>query len=75
MQKVGMPKNFTYSSVTYDEDGWADAKLFMPADFDLCLLKIKGIKTKPGWASGSKWDGSNVNPYDEILYWKKQKGE
>lgn len=83
MIKIGTPKgtkinskgqcvtvDYAYSDVTFDEDGWADAKLFMPGDFDLCHLKIKDKKTKPGWASGNKWDGLNVTLDDEILYWK-----
>lgn len=88
MIKVGVPKSveldkkgrsltidYEYKDIDYDEDGWADAKKFMPADFDLCLLKIKDKKSRVGWASGNYWDGLHVNSEDEVLYWKKQKTE
>lgn len=64
---------FNYNDVRFDEDGWADAKEFMPADFELCLLKIKDKKTKSGWASALKWDGLNIEDKDQVLYWKKNK--
>lgn len=64
---------YSYMDVKFDEDGWADTKEFIPADFDLCYLKIKDKKTKSGWANGLKWDGLNVDPDDEVLYWKINK--
>lgn len=65
--------NYSYDDVLFDEDGWADAKQFIPIDFDLCELKVKGKKSHPGWVSGSKFDGLNIESGDEVLYWKKQK--
>lgn len=65
--------NFTYDDVKCDIDGWADSKEFMPGDFDLCELKIKDKKSKPGWATGQKFDGLNIQSDDEVLYWKKRK--
>lgn len=63
----------SYDDVKFDIDGWADSKEFMPDDFDLCELKITGKKSRSGWASGSKFDGLNIQSDDEVLYWKKQK--
>lgn len=63
---------YNYRDVKYDIDGWADAKKFLPANFDLCLLKTKS-KTIHGWYSGLSWDGMNIQESDEILYWKHQK--
>lgn len=73
MIKIGVTKGYTYSDVKYDADGWADAKKFIPEDFDLCHLKIKDQKTKSGWSKGYKFDGLRIEPEDEVLYWKKQK--
>lgn len=73
MRKVGVDKTLNYADIPVDEDGWADAKEFMPADYDLCLLKIKDKKTQSGWASGLNWDGLKVKDEDEVLYWKKQR--
>ena len=70
MLKVGMPKENTYSKVEFDKDGWADASKFIPRDFDLCELKLKDRKARPGWALGPNWDGLNMKPEFEVLYWK-----
>ena len=68
-QKVSL--TYTYLDVP-EIDGWVNAKEFMPANFDLCELKINGKKNRGGWAVGSKFDGLNIKPSDEVLYWKKQ---
>jgi hypothetical protein len=65
-------KIFSYTQVEYDCDGWADAKRFLPMLFDLCLLKLKTHKTKPGWSSGPGWDGKDLQPEDQVLYWKRK---
>lgn len=49
MQKVGeynllQEKILSYPMVTYDAEGWADASLFHPIDYDLLYLKLKGKK-------------------------------
>lgn len=77
MRKIGLEKGLNYSSIPYEQDGWVDAKKFMPADFDLCFLKIKNKKSRFGWATGFKWDGLNIDEDDEVLYWKikKEKSE
>ncbi len=64
-------RKFAYRDVRFDEGGWADAKLFLPADFDLLFIKTKE-KTYPGWSVGTKWDGLNVPEGLEVLYWKRQ---
>ena len=86
MIKIGTPKgtrlnykgnevveNYTYSDAKCDEDGWVDAKNFMPMDFDLCQLKVKDKKIRVGWNCGSIWDGLKVAHDEEVLYWKKSK--
>ncbi len=66
-------RKLSYEAVPKDENGWVNAKEYIPRDFDMCSLKIKDRKTKSGWAIGNKWDGLNIRPKDEILYWKKVK--
>ncbi len=61
-----------YTDVQYDADKWADAKRFLPADYDLMYLKSPDhIKTIPGWSTGTKWDGLNLKTNASVLYWKK----
>jgi hypothetical protein len=63
---------FSYHQVTKDEDGWVDASLFLPADYDLLYLKIKGKKgTIRGWISGHEWDGLKYKSGDVVELWKK----
>ncbi len=63
---------FQYKDVTYDVDRWADANLFHPYEYDLCLLKIKDCKKdKKGYWTGQFWDGLNVKQSDIVLYWKR----
>ena len=76
IRKVGRcyedPKNpFNYMKVKFDDDKWADASKFLPGDFDLCYCKIRDEKKiLPGWHTGFCWDGSNIKPKHEILFWK-----
>jgi hypothetical protein len=68
-------RNVTYKDVRYDEDGWADAKRFIPADYDLVYLKIEGEPTTSGWSTGNNWDGLQIKEEHNILYWKKKQEE
>lgn len=79
MMKVGRDyievvrrKKFDYRDVEFDADGWADAKKYLPADYDLMFLKVKDKKSVSGWHVGKKWDGLRLKKDDEILYWKKK---
>jgi hypothetical protein len=47
-----------------------DAKRFLPFEYDLCLLKIKGKFDKKGWHTGLVWDGLILKNDDQVLYWK-----
>jgi len=83
MIKVGRDKiqvgekvrKFSYRDIPFDPDGWADAKKYLPADYDLMFLNIKDKKSSCGWSVGNKWDGSKLENTDEILYWKKKPDE
>lgn len=78
MQKVGNKisefptKHFSYNDIKYDEDGWADARLFHPLDYDLLYLKIEGKNEHVrGWCSGNVWDGLKYKTGDKVLFWKR----
>lgn len=68
-KKKGIQRKFTYKDVEYDCDQWADAKKYMPADFDLVYMKTKN-KIFNGWAYVDSWDGAKISPEDEVLFWK-----
>ncbi len=74
-KKVGTKSDIkrlhTYKDVLFDCDGWADVNLFLPIDYDLCLLKTDH-KTYVGWNTGSGWDGLQVPDNLHVLYWKRQ---
>lgn len=59
-----------YINCIYDEDGWADASKFLPADYDLVSIRTD-TKQMVGWSYGHKWDGLNLKHNDKVLYWKK----
>ena len=65
---------YTYKDVKYDIDGWVDAKKYLPADYDLCLMKTKS-RTLYGWYSGLSWDGMKIKDSDQILFWKRKQQE
>lgn len=65
---------YTYKEVKY-LDGWADAELFLPNNFDLVFLKLEEGKTRSGWHTGMGWDGLKLQPTDKVQYWKKKDEE
>jgi hypothetical protein len=82
IQKVGKsivegikPRKFAYRDIPFDEDGWADAERFMPADYDLVFLKIEGKKSVSGWSTGNSWDGLKLEKADKVKYWKRKPDE
>lgn len=73
IKKVSRDKGHSYLSVPKDFDGWVDASKYVPADYDLCLLKIEGKSIRPGWISGLNWNGLRVEDKDKVLFWKRKK--
>jgi hypothetical protein len=65
-------RKFSYRDVRYKRDGWADARKYRPADFDLMFLMFKDKGCLPGWSVGKKWDGLEIDPDDKVLYWKRK---
>lgn len=61
---------YSYIKVDYDRDGWADADIWLPDDFDLCYLRCPNGNVKIGWRSCGHWDGFHVDRYDDFNYWK-----
>jgi len=74
--KVGeKERKFSYRDIQFDPDGWADAKKFLPADYDLMFLKVKDQKNTYGWSVGNAWEGLKLQSTNEILYWKRKPEE
>ncbi len=72
-QKKGESKSlFCYKHIIYDIDGWVDAKKYLPLDFDLVYIRVKGRKDQMGWHSTNMWDGLDLKKTDEVLFWKKR---
>lgn len=65
-------KVFSYRDVKVDIDGWVDAELFLPGDYDLVYMKIDGKKSVVGWSHGTAWDGLHLKKDQEIRYWKRK---
>lgn len=79
MIKVGEAKEeikksprYSYYDVQFNEDGWADAQLYLPADYDLLTLIVRGRGKVSGWSVGHFWDGGNLRKQDKVLFWKRQ---
>lgn len=66
---------FSYRDVDFDDDGWADAKRFLPHDYDLMYLKLKDKGVISGWVAYEEWQGLRLKSNDEVLYWKRQSEE
>lgn len=62
---------FQYKQVLY-LDGWADAQRYLPADYDLVLLKLDNGRVRAGWSTGCGWDGLKLQPEERVLYWKRK---
>lgn len=79
-KKVGVayPVKFTYNHVRFDKNGWADAKKYLPADFDLVQMKVLRDgreRTYNGWINGEKWEAVRQRERDEVLFWKQNTEE
>ncbi len=62
---------FAYIDIKYEPEKWADSSKYLPAEFDLCYCKIKNRNLSlPGWYTGISWDGLNIKPEYEVLFWK-----
>ena len=72
-KKTNKKRKFSYTDVKYDDEKWADASEYLPADFDLVFLRIQDKPITSGWINGIKWEGLKVIEADKVLYWKKRK--
>ncbi len=56
-----------------DIDGWVDANLYLPFDYDLVFAKVIGYtKSVVAWHGGGKWDGLHFIPGSIVKYWKRK---
>lgn len=69
---LGRTRKFSYRDILFDEDGWADAKKYLPGDYDLVFLDIEGKPPTSGWSIGDDWDGLYIEKGDKVLYWKRK---
>lgn len=69
--ETGKLFTFSYRDVETDIDEWVDASRFLPKDYDLVLMKVKGKKTFCGWYNINHWDGLKLKPEDIVSYWKR----
>ncbi len=64
----------SYKNVKTMPDGWVDATLYLPADYDLVQIRTEqGIKT--GWHDNYKWDGEMISGDKKILAWRKLRSD
>lgn len=70
MLKLGT-RHITYRDVKFDSNGWADASLFIPPDYELMHLKTSLKRTIPGWAVGHNWDSYRIKDGEQVLFWKR----
>jgi hypothetical protein len=68
---IEVKKQVGYQDVPYDKDGWADASLFLPREFDLVRLKTSTNKEVNGWLSTTMWDGLKLKKSDQVVGWKR----
>jgi hypothetical protein len=61
---------YTYGDVKYNKKGWADVRRYLPAEYDLVKLRVKGKKDSNGWSTGTGWDGFHITKDDVVLYWR-----
>lgn len=65
-------KRYSYKDVVHAENGWVNARLYLPADYDLMAVKVKGRNSiLSGWCVGRNWEGGTLENQDEVLFWKK----
>lgn len=65
---------FSYRDVKKDENGWADAELYYPFQYDLVCVKTQD-KAKKGWWDGYQWEGAHLTSEDKVIAWKLNAGE
>lgn len=66
---------YTYKDVRYGVDGWADAKKYLPIEFDMVMLFTKNHKVLFGWSTGTDWDGLRIDIDEDIIAWKREPQE
>lgn len=70
---VGSKYYFGYNNVKYDKNGWADAKKYLPGEYDLLKVKLKSGVIKSAWLSNNKFDGLKLKDDEEVLFWTRNK--
>jgi len=63
---------YGYRDIHFDGDKWADAKKYIPEDYDLVLMRVNTGEVIPGWACGYKFEGLRLKPEHVVKYWKRK---
>ena len=66
---------FPYSKVVTDNEGWVDAEVFLPLDYDLVIAKLEDKTVKAAWHYQNTWDGLRLKTGSKITHWKRRKDE
>lgn len=67
-------RTYTYRDIEFKED-WADAKEYLPEDYDLVTALLSTGKTIPAWTYGKTWEGLYIKPEHEVIAWKRRSYE
>ena len=68
----GKRRKVSYKDVRFDKDKWANAKSYLPADYDLVYMRLDSDITIAGWSNGNSWEGLRLRENDHVLYWKRK---
>ena len=49
---------------------WSDVDDYLPAEYDLILIKTAEGKIMKGWISHKTWDGMRLEENEIVKYWK-----
>lgn len=60
---------FRISDLKKDCEGWVDSMVYLPANYDLVLMRTN-VRTIAGWWNGMAWEGLHLRPADKIVCWK-----
>ena len=60
-----------YTEAPKDKDGWTNAHLYKPKQYDLVHLAFENDRILIGWWSGLEWCCRRNIDNSEVMRWKK----
>ena len=68
------PGDLTYNRTASGRNEWVRVEEYLPRDFDLCMVKLKGkIREYSAWCVGNRWYGLRLEHGDKVTQWKRTK--